>query len=77
MSDLVLEHDLTGPRFPMLSRRLDQTFAAGPLGAEFPVAADEPAFAPDIRKWCHRTAHTLVERRPPGGVTGAHLKRSA
>ena len=77
MSEPIREHDLTGIRCPMPIVQLNQIFAAAPLGAEFLVAADDPAFTPDVQAWCRRTGHELVELRQLGGVTSAHLRKSA
>ena len=73
----IQEHDLTGIRCPMPIVQLNQIFRTADAGDEFLVAADDPAFAPDVQAWCRRTGHELVELSEHDGVTKAHLRKAA
>ena len=77
MGDPIQQHDMTGIRCPMPIVQLSQLTASATPGDEFIVAADDPAFAPDVRAWCRRTGHELVAREETDGVTRAHVRMSA
>ena len=77
MSDPIQTHDLTGIRCPLPIVKLNQIIADAAPGDVLLVAADDPAFAPDVRAWCRRTGHELIELDQQDGVTSARLRRSA
>jgi len=77
MEDSIQQYDMTGIRCPMPIVQLSQLTATRAPGDELIVAADDPAFAPDVQAWCRRTGHELVALEESGGVTRAHLRLSA
>ena len=77
MDNHIQQHDMTGIRCPMPIVQLSQLITTVSAGGELIVAADDPAFAPDIKAWCRRTGHELVALEERDGVTRAHLRMSA
>ena len=55
-----LQIDARGLQCPLPVIRLSQAAARLEVGTLLEIVADDPAFAVDVRAWCHMTGHELV-----------------
>ena len=51
--------DFKGMKCPMPVLKIASVIKQANTGDEFEITADDPAFEPDIKAWCHRTGHKV------------------
>lgn len=56
-----MEIDARGMKCPMPIVKLGAAIRGLAVGEEISITADDKGFPPDLRAWCEKTGHTLVE----------------
>jgi len=69
--------DLTGMKCPGPIVELNARIRQVADGGELEVRSDDPAFELDVKAWCRRTRHELLELDSAGGIIRASIRRKA
>jgi NADPH-dependent 2,4-dienoyl-CoA reductase/sulfur reductase-like enzyme/peroxiredoxin family protein/rhodanese-related sulfurtransferase/TusA-related sulfurtransferase len=72
----VHELDCTGLQCPGPIQRLREWMERVEVGDEVLVRASDPGFRSDVRAWCERQGHQLVELLDEGPVTRARIRKA-
>ncbi len=69
--------DLTGMKCPGPIVELNARIRQLGEGGELEARSDDPAFELDVKAWCRRTGHVLLELHSTGGIIHASIRRKA
>lgn len=71
----IREVDLTGLKCPMPIVELAKLIKQLQPGEEFTATANDPAFCLDVKAWCNRTGHELLEQSETDGRLVAIIRK--
>lgn len=67
--------DVTGRACPIPIVELMRAVGQVGAGEEIEIRADDRAFPADVKAWCNRTGHTLIELAELGGSFTARIRK--
>jgi tRNA 2-thiouridine synthesizing protein A len=71
----IRELDLTGLKCPMPIVEMAKLMKQLEPGEEFTATANDPAFCLDVKAWCNRTGHELLEQSENDGRLVAIIRK--